>query len=174
VKDPGVLPVEVSDRGRAATIKKWQALVAATYPAGSARLLLEDSDPFRNPLSRVLREGLPVLFDELVGGMAWSRIRPALDEVVRIRAVQDFRASQATGFLLLLKRVIREELDPDAAVAGMLDQRIDEMVLAAFDVYVECRESIREIQVREAKRRVFVLERMAAGRQQVAPRPQGR
>jgi hypothetical protein len=164
VKAPGGMPVELPARRRTSMIEKWRARVAATYPAECARLLLEDSDPFRNPFGRVLRERLPVLVDELTGAMDWSRIRPALDEIVRVRAVQDFSASQAAGFLVPLKRVIREELDPDPATAALLDQRIDEMLLAAFDIYVECREKIREIQVEAAKRRVFVLEKMAAGR----------
>jgi len=164
VKTPGALPVEVSTRRRAEIIEKWRALLAATYPPESARLLLEDSDPCENPLGRVFREGLPLILDELVGGMDAVRIRAALEEMVRVRAVQDFPASEATGFLFRLKTVIREVLRPDAATAIVLDQRIDEIILAAFDLYVDCREKIGEIQVNAAKRRIFVLEKMAAAR----------
>jgi len=164
VKAPGDTPVEVSARERTSVVEKWRACVAATYPAESVRHLLGDADLFRNPFGRVLRERLPVLVDELFGGMDRGRFLPALDEVIRVRAVQDFSASQATGFLLPLKQVIRDEIDPDPAVAALLDQRIDEMLLAAFDIYTECREKIGKIQVEAAKRRVFLLEKMATGR----------
>lgn len=165
MKVPGPPPIDLSAGQRAAAIEKWRTLVMGAYPEQTARFLAENPDPFRNPVGRALREGLPALFDELAGGMDWSRILPVLEEIIRIRAVQDFRASEAVGFLLLLKQAIREELATGDPAVAALDRRIDEMELRAFDLYTECREAIQKIQVNEARRRVFLVERAAAARQ---------
>lgn len=149
---------------REAVVQKWLARTFATYPDQTARLLLNSHDPFQNPVGRALREGLPVLFDELAGGFEVERIRPVLDEIVHIRAVQDFTASQAVGFIFFLKSIIREESSPADAGLTELDNRVDRMALMAFDLYLRCREKMLELKVNEARRRVFVMERVAARR----------
>jgi len=71
------------------------------------------------------------------------------------------------GFPFLLKGVIREVLEaegaPCAAAIRALEDRIDRLVLLGFDRYAACREQMAEIRVNEARRRLFVLERMHGG-----------
>lgn len=141
---------------RDAIIGEWLAQALQTYPDQTSRFLLQHKDPFRNPVGHTLKEGFTVLFDELLGGVDASRVAAALDSIVRIRAVQDFSPSQAVSFLFLLKRIIREKTDSDAAGLKFLEDRIDEMALLAFDLFMKCREKIHEIQAGEARRRVFV------------------
>ena len=154
---------------RQAILEAWLARTADTYPPQTAQLLREQRDPFRNPVGQVLREGLPVLLDVLLGGGDLAAAAPALDRVVRVRAVQDFTPGEAVGFLFLLKGVIREVLEAAGHAGGSPDpiegveDRIDRLVLLGFDRYVACREQMAEIRVREARRRLFVLERMHAG-----------
>jgi len=149
---------------RDAVIREWLARTLAGYPEQAGRFLLEDKDPFRNPVGRALREGLPVLFDEVTGGFDKDRLAPVLDEIVHIRAVQDFSASEAVGFIFLLKEVIRDKLAPEPPAMAALDRRIDELALLGFDLYMKCRETTCEIRIREARRRVFVAERAASSR----------
>lgn len=164
MKDPGQPLLDIAPQVRDAVVRKWLAQVLEDYPEETSRFLLQTRDPFRNPVGRALREGLPVLLDEITGGMDSSRIDKALDEIVHIRAIQDFTASQAVGFLFSLKPTIREELTPILPVLETLFSRIDETVLRAFDLYMACREKTYEIKANEAKRRVYLLER-AAGAQ---------
>lgn len=42
----------------------------------------------------------------------------------------------------------------------ILENRIDAMALVAFDLYMRCREQLYEIRANEARRRLFVLDRM--------------
>jgi len=143
---------------RNAILEEWLARTLRTYPAEASRFLLQEKDPFRNPVGHAIQQGLPVLFDQLVGDMDAARITPALEEIVRIRAVQDFSPSQALAFLFLLKSLLREHLsDPDQR--ALLEARIDELALRGFDLYIECREKLHEIKLGEAHRRLFVLER---------------
>lgn len=156
--DPGLLPAPTPEV-REAIVREWLARVLAEYPEQSSRFFRGELDPFLNPVGRALREGLPVIFDELAGGFDLTKVTPVLDEIVHIRAVQDFSASQAVGFLFLLKPVLRKQLA--GAALETLERRIDELALAAFDLYVRCREKAAEIRVQEARRRVYLLEKAA-------------
>jgi hypothetical protein len=152
-------PPALAPAVRQAIVREWLARVLADYPEQSSRFLLGELDPFRNPVGRALRDGLPVLLDEIAGGFDLARVTSVLDEIVHIRAVQDFSASQAVGFLFLLKPVLRKQLG--GAALETLERRIDELALLAFDLYVRCREKAAEIRVQEARRRVYLLERAA-------------
>jgi len=153
---------------RRAIIAEWLARTLQSYPEHTSRFLLQEKDPFRNPVGRTLREGLPVLFDQCVADLDAGAVTSALDEIVRVRAVQDFTAGQAVAFIFLLKQVIRDVLrgerqrPPDGDDLAVVEGRIDQMALLAFDLFMRCRERIYEIKENEAKRRTALLERMYA------------
>jgi hypothetical protein len=155
---------------RQAILEAWIARTVDTYPPQAARLLREQRDPFRNPVGQVLREGLPALLEVLLGGGDLEAALPDLDRVVRLRAVQDFTPGEAVGFLFLLKGILRDVLGATGGQLGgppgpieALEDRIDRLVLLGFDRYAACREQMAEIRVNEARRRLFVLERLHAG-----------
>ena len=143
---------------RRAIVDEWLARTLEAYPEHTASFLARGEDPFSNPVGHAFKEAFPVLVDELLGGMDLARIAPLLDQVVKIRAVQDFTPSQAVAFVFLLKKVIREELKSDGLAA--VEDRIDEMALLAFDLYLKCRERIYAIKVNDARRRAFLLVRI--------------
>jgi len=167
-------------------LEKWLERTLATYPSQTLRFLHGEKDRFRNPVGHTLREGLATLLDELTGEMEPAKIGPALESIVRLRAVQDFTPSQAVGFVFLLREILDEELgversaailaaqsrsggftppwrgEPAATSGGSsaVQKRIDELALRAFDLFMKCREEIYEIKAREAQRKVYVLERL--------------
>lgn len=161
--DPGPPLIAVSAAEREAVVGRWLARVLATYPEQTSRFLAREPDRFRNPVGHALREGLPLLFDEVSGAFDVARIEGVLDEIMHIRAVQDFRASEAVGFIFLLKPILRETLTATGATLEALDRRIDRLALLAFDLYMRCREKAAQIRINEARRHLFVLEK-AAGR----------
>ncbi|MBI4591114.1 MAG: RsbRD N-terminal domain-containing protein [Candidatus Rokubacteria bacterium] len=162
--------------GKDAIVRAWLARTLEAYPERTARFLAQEGDPFRNPVGQTLKEALPALFDELLGAMDAGRLSTLLDGIVRIRAVQDFTPSQATAFVFLLKKVIREQMDlpphlsplplrgagegEGAMALAAVEGRIDEMALLAFDLFVRCREQMYWIKADEARRRTSLLERM--------------
>ena len=158
--------VEAVAARREAIVQEWLARTLQSYPEHTARFLGREKDRFRNPVGHTLKEALPALFDALLGGMGAAKVAPLLDGIVRIRAVQDFTAAQAVAFVFLLKRVVRGELgnEVQGGLAGeeleALEARIDEMALLAFDLFMTCRERIYQIRADEAKRRVYLQERM--------------
>jgi hypothetical protein len=150
---------------KTAIIEAWLTRILQTYPEHTGRFLSRERDPFHNPVGSTLKDALPVLFDGVLEGMDTAQVTPALDSIVRIRAVQDFTAGQAVGFVFLLKKIMREALGhetnrgPNGGDLAAVEGRIDEMALLAFDLFMRCREKIYEIKANEAKRRIYVLEK---------------
>ena len=88
---------------------------------------------------------------------------PELNDIVKVRAVQDITAGEAVSFPFLLKKILREECPAEVShypdEYANLEARIDEMALLAFDLYMQSREKLFEIKYNEAKRSAFMLER---------------
>jgi len=154
---------------REGLIESWLARTVDTYPRQAGQHLREQRDPFRNPVGQALTETLPVLLDAVLGEGDLEAAGASLDRITRIRAVQDFSPGEAVGFLFLLKDVIRKALEAEgapgvaASAIQAVEDRIDRLVLLGFDRYAACREQMAEIRVNEARRRLFVLERMHGG-----------
>jgi RsbT co-antagonist protein rsbRD N-terminal domain len=148
---------------RNAVVKRWFERMLQSYPESMTGFLSHESDPFRNPVGHTLKEGLSALFDGLIQAPEVASLKPVLDGIVRVRAVQDFTASQAVSFPFLLKQILRAEFTDDSSrysdELAALEARIDELALLAFDLYMECREQVFEIRANETKRRSFILER---------------
>ena len=148
---------ELLRRKRPAILQRWRELLLETYAPDASRFFQEERDPFANPVGATISQALAGLYDELLLGAPAERISPRLEDIIRIRAVQDFSPSQAVGFVFLLKAALREQLageEQGPAMAQELaefDSRIDALALLAFDLYQQCREQIFEIRVKEAK-----------------------
>ncbi len=144
---------------KAEIVQKCFNLTLETYPPETARLLKREKDRFLNPVGFAIRNGIEGIFDEVAGEMDPGRLLVSLENVIKVRAVQDFAPSEAISFVYLLKRSIREEIASNAdcgmgiAEGSMaeLEERIDRIALLAFDVYMQCREKIYEIRLKEAK-----------------------
>jgi hypothetical protein len=143
---------------RSAIISKWFDSAVQSYAPDAAVFIRSQKDPFANPIGSQTRAGVEALFEELVGGMDAAGITRGLDPLMRTRAVQSLAPSQAVAFIFALKRILRDELGTARDAAGPLadlEARIDLLVLAAFDLYMACREQIMELKANETRNRVF-------------------
>ncbi|MBW1780119.1 MAG: RsbRD N-terminal domain-containing protein [Deltaproteobacteria bacterium] len=147
----------LSDK-RSHIIKKWRNAIITSYPKDSQTFLRREKSQFANPVGNIIAQEIETLYDEVIKGENREKISSCLDTIIRVRAVQDFTPSQAVAFVLQLKRIIREELgNGHSPELLMLDSKIDDVVLLAFDVYSKCRQEIYEIRVREVKNQVGKL-----------------
>ena len=150
---------------KAAILGRWLAMIFESYPPETAIFLRKEKNRFDNPAGYRISEGLEGLYGALLQEMERDQVLTCLDEIIRIRALQNFTPSQALAFIFLLKIVIREELAEEiqkenlAAELLDLESRIDGLALLGFDVYTKRREKIYEIKADEAKRRVSGLMR---------------
>ncbi len=161
-------------------VRRWLDEVLAAYPADGGAFFKRGPDRFTNPVGHSAREGTRLLFsaflaggDEAAGGDA-ETVSGILRNMLRIRAVQEMPPSTAVGFVLALKAVVRRELDAaETSALGPdleeLDRRIDRLALTAFDIYVEHREELAAIRVREVRRKVsWIVDRLNRGREPAA------
>lgn len=151
-----------------AILDRWSELILETYPADSRKFFRTQEDRFANPVGVNIREGIEGLFESLVKGIdredkAFSDF---LDQVIRIRAVQQFSPAKAVGFIFLLKTAIRQTLEQELKSSELLkelmefESRIDGLALMAFNIYMQCRETLFEVRVNEIRSLVSrILER---------------
>lgn len=154
---------ELSEKDRQAVVERWIELTLATYQSKATAFFMREGDRFANPVGRAVRVGLRGVGECLLGEMNAEEICRQLEEVVKIRAVQDFTPGAAVSFVFLFKDAVREKL------AGVLDEsrffgvreelerRVDQAALFAFDIFVRCREQVYELRVNEVKRSVAAL-----------------
>lgn len=149
------------EKKKSAIIKGWFEVVATTYAPDTADFFKRQKDPFANPVGNTLFNCLKKLFDELLLQMDHEEIKSCLDPLIRIRAVQDFSPSQATSFILSLKKVIITNLQKEFRDIQILNEflqfesKIDTLSLIAFDIFVECREKIYELKVTTERNKIY-------------------
>ena len=90
--------------------ERWRQRLFESYPPETAIFLKKEKNRFDNPMGHQLSDGLGRILETLVQEMDREQVLAALDEVIRVRALQNFTPSQALAFIFLLKNVIREEL----------------------------------------------------------------
>lgn len=154
---------DLFEEHRSAIVAKWFEAVVETYHEETRGSLRKQNAPFTNPVGFNTAQGLEGLFDGLVKGVLPDETSRFLDAIVRIRAVQEFAPSDALRFIVRLKDVVRRELAEDLrdpAVAGELiafESAVDDLVLYAFDLYMQCREKLYDIKAKEARNMTFRL-----------------
>ncbi|GFK94103.1 hypothetical protein NNJEOMEG_01942 [Fundidesulfovibrio magnetotacticus] len=144
---------------REAIVQDWHHLILDTYPPETAKLWKKGGDPFHNPVGARIVEAAKACMDYLVDGREHlDRAIEELDQLIRVRAVQNFTPSQAAGFIFLLKKAIRERLWHQLKTLGAweqfvaLESRIDGLALASLDLYSKCREKLNEIKLNDLRR----------------------
>jgi hypothetical protein len=153
--------VNIIEQRKAAIVKKWFNLTAQTYAPDTAEFLKSKTDPFANPVGGSMLSSLNVLLDQLIHDMDPQTINSFLDPIIRIRAVQNFTPSQATAFVLSLKKALRENLAKELRDLSSIrelfefESKIDQLSLMAFDIYMQCREKIYQISANETRNRTF-------------------
>ncbi len=139
--------------------KQWFERVVATYPPETGAFLGRVKDRFANPVAGSLSESLDQILAALINGSGRETFAEALDAAIRVRAVQNFSASESVAFVFFLKEIIGDCITPKQANApemmAALDKTIDGLALIAFDKYMECREKIYNLQACEMRNRTF-------------------
>lgn len=147
-------------------VKAWTARFAGSYSTDGSRFIMNEKDPFSNPIGAMAREGFTGVFALLSQecNPDPAALREKLDPVVRLRAVQSFIPSDGVAFVFPLKSVVREvlkkEIKEGKISQGELDgffDRVDYLCLAAFDIYMACREQIYRLRASEVRTRTLNL-----------------
>ena len=144
--------------------KAWTACFAGEYPEVGGQFIMKEKNAFNNPIGSMASEAFTDVFalisQETMPEM--EALRQKLDSVVRLRAVQAFIPSEGVAFVFPLKAVVRgalkKEIKEGLVTQADLDgfaQRVDQLSLAAFDIYMACREQIYRIRASEVRTRTL-------------------
>jgi hypothetical protein len=142
-------------------VDKWVAYTLKTYQA--TEFLQREQDRFANPIGSTVRSSLKQLFSLLVQGSEATGVNEPLATLMHLRAVQDFTPSQAVAPLNAVKHISREVLGADKQTKALINDlydfefAVDLAVLAAFDLYMQCREKVYRIRIDEVKSGSHIL-----------------
>lgn len=146
-----------------AIIEKWFDLIIDSYPPDTAHYLKSQKNRFTNPVGYTIHTAIEGLFDELINPSDSARITAYLDNIIRVRAIQDFSPSVALNFLFLLKEVVRLELKDELYKHDLFEELlmfeswVDGLLKESFDIYMNCREKIYELSANEVKNLTYRL-----------------
>ncbi len=146
---------------KSAILKRWFNMILEIYPSDTSNFLKKQKNCFANPVGYNISQGINGVFDELLNEADTDKVSPFLDNIIRIKAVQDFFPSQAMSFIFLLKKAIRESLGNNLGnkIHGthiseellLFESKIDDLALLSFDIYMKCREKVYELKANEAR-----------------------
>ena len=134
-------------------VQRWIDQVLDSY--GSPEFFKKQKDRFANPIGSTVSDSLVKIYAVLAEGRDLAEAAKPLEDIIKIRAVQDFTPSVAVSFIYMLKNIVREELNKEKNREGLLDSlsafeaRVDKVALMAFDFYMDCRERLHQIRVNE-------------------------
>ena len=164
------MSLNLSQGDRTEIVRRWFDTTVDRYPAETAKFLRVQADPFANPVGAALREELAPILDVLLDEDDMASVEPSLDRIVRVRALQDMSPADAVSFVLILKEIFPEVVGATTrADRDAFEQRVDGLLLTAFNVFSRCREQVYEIRVKEIRNRSLkVMERLNSWREQRA------
>jgi len=144
-------------------LPRWLDSLFEVYPSGSHAFLRGKKDRFANPVGYTLSMELERLYEAVARDAVAEEIGAILENIMKIRAVQDLKPSQALQFILELKGLVRKELKSEGSGGGSrgdleaFEEKIDKICLEGFDIYSRCRQKIFDLRVSEVKRQVSRL-----------------
>jgi len=150
---------------------RWTEQVLTSYPADTATFLRRQKDPFANPVGAAIHNGLEAVVAALLAGDDLAEALPHLEDIVRIRAVQEFTPSQAMGFVLALRGAAEAAMGKAAGEPKVarelrqLSERVDALALAAFDFYTQCRQQVYELRLAELRSQVVDVREQVLAKQ---------
>ena len=139
-------------------VQEWVDQTINTYGPEMVRFLKKEKNQFSNPVRNTIITSLKKIFDSIFTGDSIDYYN-GLEEIIKIRAVQDFSPSDALSFIFDLKKIIRRELSKIEQKSEtidefyIIDQRFDALYRQAFDIYNKCRRKIQDIKMAEIKSR---------------------
>jgi len=131
-------------------VAKWFQSTLDIYPEKTVAVFGKNLNQFANPVGVTISNAITKLFDELINGIEEERVKPVMEEIVRIRALQDFSPSKSLDFIFRLKDIILKSIEKDIKPENIkellkIEAEIDRLAQISFDIYVTCREKLFEL-----------------------------
>ena len=158
---------DILQYNRQLVIDRWFKAMIDNYPKDAGKFLIEKHKQFSNPIGFAIAENLPPVYDSIANPEKFEIPKQALENIIKIHAVQNISASEAISFIFKLKDILRESnikqvVDNKFYVEYLkIESNIDRVTMAAFDIYMQNRELLYEIKANEVRNRTHkIVERL--------------
>jgi len=161
--------IDLLKQKKAGIAERWLDRTLETYASRTSAFLKRKKDQFANPVGHSFRSNTRAVVDDLVEwfeepeSVSADRFCSHLEDIIKVRSVQEFSPSQAVSFVFYLRQAIREELREELRNPALqtelarLEVQIDQLALYAFDIYARSREKLFELRINEVKRTGYRL-----------------
>lgn len=142
-------------------VDQWVEYMLSTYI--SSGFFKKEKDLFANPVGTTTRHSLETLYPLLVKGADAKELAEPLEQLIKIRSVQEFTASQAVAPINGVKHITREVFQANKETKQFVNDlydfefAVDLAMLAAFDLYANNREQIYKVRIKEIKSGSHIL-----------------
>ena len=154
---------EILSEIRSEIVAEWFRSTMEEYSGKTATVYMNSGKPFANPVGATFAKAMETIVDYLAGKTdSREEAESKLEEMVRIRALQDFSPSKGLDFIFRLKAILLKRLEgkwSGESIKEMLkiETEIDRFVQFSFDIYAQCREKLFELRNREIKNQARIL-----------------
>jgi hypothetical protein len=164
---------EFLEKSRTTLVSRWTDTAASVYPFAAVGLLRTQKNPFVNPAGRRADHLAELLFSAVLGQKHDEpALAAALEEFIRVQAVQDMPAERSLAVLFVYTDIFRAFLsernkDPemeDYAELLRMETRQNTLALSAFGMYARVRETLFAAQLEDTRRRHSQILRLARRR----------
>jgi hypothetical protein len=138
-------------------IREWFDLAVEVYPPDTAKFLKKKTDRFANPVGYNFSVAMEAVLGHLREDMEPDEAVGSLEGLIKIKAVQDFSAAQAVRFIFLLKKVLRKHAEGRFEELLGLEDKIDQLALVCFDLYMRSRDKVQELKASELRQMHYRL-----------------
>jgi uncharacterized protein YeeX (DUF496 family) len=140
-------------------LQKWYNRMEEVYPPEMRSFWENKESRFTQPIPYTITQAMQTFYQEVLKFQPdEEKVYSELEAMMRICAVQNLQPSKAVRTLYQLKEVIREELRAEdirsvTLLQELLDMenQLDQWMLRAFDFYMEFREKIYELRMKEVR-----------------------
>lgn len=135
----------IDSRTREAICDEWIARVfGGSFIKRASAGLLED------PFFHTVRSEWGAILGILYSSQPVDESLSLPEEYIRLRAVQEISAAEAVSHIFVLKDIVRERHGQEKGYED-LSRRLDMLALHTFNSYVQCRDRLFQIRLKEIK-----------------------
>lgn len=148
---------QILEQNKDTIIEDWAAQTFNTYEPEMVRFLHKEKNQFANPVRNTILTSTEKIYDAILNDVEFNTNYPGLEDIIKLRTVQDFSPSEALSFLFILRNIIRMKLQQSEQVSDSVKEinefegKMDKLTALAFDIYTNCRNKIYEIRLKEIR-----------------------
>ena len=153
---------ELLKKNRESLIADWEDIILGEYAPETFRIFKKQKNRFANPIGHKVSHGVAELFDVICDESDKEVDTPALNEMLKVRALQPITAAEALFFLfdikLLVEKICQKQgMDKLYKEFLVFCTRVDATAIAMFDIFTNCRQRVYQVRLNEYRTKRSII-----------------